>query len=382
MKKKLIPVIFLVLLMILGTAYASAGFNPLNIVYSEEGDIITDKTYDAFTIFAGNDVNIKHDVLGTAIVTGNNIVIDSNIDGDLIALGRNITINGNVGGNLYSASDSFVVEGSVLGDTFNFCNSLSTGINAVLGRDAHLFAATVSSYGEIKRDAAVYSKSFGLYGSVGRNLNVSAEDITINDGASIAGNFSFESGNDPEMKPGSSVGGSTQEFRPPIKPEKKPSPQKHTTKIVFTLGVAIVFWAFLLLVAPGLSERFASILQKSPGKAAGFGAILLFILPIACIILLFTVIGIPLSVILGILYAIMLYLAFYVSAGAFGIVMFKTVFKCRDLHKNIWYILAGVLAVRLLKMLPYVGWIISLAAIIFGFGIILLLITEGRKKEA
>lgn len=398
MKKRILGIICLTLVSVILLAqpvFAQNTFSPINILYSENGDIITDTVLDAFSILAGNNVNIQQNVLGTTIVIGNYVDIEGDIDGDVIALGSNITIDGSIGGNFYAAGQSISLKGEITKDAFVFGSNIILDKQSIIARDAHLFAASVSSFGDIGRDAAIFTANYSLNGDVGRNLSVSADNITISDDSVIAGDFNYQSNKEANILDGASITGEVNKYEiqqktEEIKSEKeqKAAPVKafnllkYLLGILFTLGVSLLLWAVMLLIAPKVTDKFANLLAKRPGSAAGFGAIALFLTPIALIILLFTVVGIPLSLITGAIYGILLYLSFYITAASFGIVMFKKVFGLKDLHKNIWYILAGVLVVKLLTMLPFIGWIISLASVIFGFGLFILLCIEARKKQA
>lgn len=384
MNKKVISsigVIMVLLILVVPTAFAANDFNPFHIITSEQGNTVTQSISDAFSIIVGDKATVQHKILGTTIVMGNSVEVANDIDGDLIALGKDIMISGKVDGNLYAAGNDVSIKGSVAKDAFLFGNRVSLEKESIMGRDATLFASTVNAFGEVKRDGVVYAENCNLYGNIGRNMSAGGEEISVANGAKIAGDFAYQSKNDAKIENGAKISGNVQKNEVEKKPVKAPSPFKRVWGILFILGVAAVFWAVLLLIAPRLLDKFAALLADKPGSAAGFGAIVLVTVPIAAIILLCTVVGIPLSIILGATYAVLLYLAFFISAGAFGIVMFKNVFQTGDLHKNIWYVLSGVFVVKLLTMLPFIGWLISLASVVFGLGLVLLLLVDFRKKQ-
>jgi len=370
--------LFIILLLLAQTVFA---FNPVNIISNDEGNVVTSFVSDAFSIVSGNNASVIHNIFGTAIVTGNIVNIESEIDGDLIIFGGDITIGGKVSGNVYAFGETLTITGEPQKDVFVFGNSILIDKGSVLNRDAFLFAKSAKVYGDIKRDANIFAGNFSLTGRIERNLYANSNDIRISKNSVVAGNFNYESTNDAFIETGATINGATQKQVPSPTVVKAKTFIDYALDIMFTLGVALVFWAFLLLIAPKLTGKFALLLENNPGKSAGFGAIALFTVLIVSIILMFTVIGIPLGIILLSVYAIMMYLAFYMSAGAFGIIIFKYIFKLGDLHKNLWYVLAGVLITKLLSMVPIIGWIFSLAATIFGFGLLVLLIINNREKQ-
>lgn len=106
-------------------------------------------------------------------------------------------------------------------------------------------------------------------------------------------------------------------------------------------------------------------MMTKPGKMAGTGAIAMICIPVASLILLITVIGIPLSLILGLIYTIMLMVSVPFAGAAAG----QAVFGKLVPKMNAWgSTIIGVVVLLILRKIPYVGGIVKLATVLFIIG--------------
>jgi hypothetical protein len=121
----------------------------------------------------------------------------------------------------------------------------------------------------------------------------------------------------------------------------------------------------MILLFPAVTKGSAAMIGEKPTSSLGTGALIVFVAPIAALILLATVIGIPVSFLSMLLYIVLIYLS-RVFAGYFLAELAFNKFGV-ELHP-VLKALIGVLVLALIFKIPYIGWLIHLAAVIFGSG--------------
>lgn len=131
---------------------------------------------------------------------------------------------------------------------------------------------------------------------------------------------------------------------------------------------SLVGW-IALLVAPGLRSRGRAALRSSPWRRLALGLILLLDIPLAMLLL--VVLGVPLGVwwlgIIGLVLFIGLCLVGYAySAFQLGALVMDRVWEGRDT----WLLAVpfGVALIALVALLPYVGPVSILVAVVYGLG--------------
>ena len=135
-----------------------------------------------------------------------------------------------------------------------------------------------------------------------------------------------------------------------------------TYVMIFIIGLIII------LIAKKRITLMQSAIQKRPWQTLGWGALILIATPIAAIIVMITVIGLPLGIISLILWGVALYLSQIPVALLLGRLIIR---QNRELDSKgimIGALALGLFVLFVLRLIPIVGWIIGLLVIAFGLG--------------
>ena len=100
----------------------------------------------------------------------------------------------------------------------------------------------------------------------------------------------------------------------------------------------------------------------------GWGALIFFVTPIAAVLVMFTVIGVPLGLISLVTWAILVYLAQIPVAITIGWLILS---RRRDISSKglmVGALALGLLILYLINWIPIAGWIINLFVVFFGLG--------------
>lgn len=133
----------------------------------------------------------------------------------------------------------------------------------------------------------------------------------------------------------------------------------------FAIGIsAVVLGALLLLIAPRAADAMAAQTRERTGVTIAIGFAIFIALPIAAVVSVVTVLGIPLAFGIGLALMPLAAIAYVTSAWALGRAIVKAP------RERILSFLAGLAILRALALIPILGFFVGLAAVIFGLGLI------------
>jgi hypothetical protein len=113
-----------------------------------------------------------------------------------------------------------------------------------------------------------------------------------------------------------------------------------------------------------------NLLTENANKAITWGILASLIIPLSAILLIFSIIGLPLALMIVILWLILLCLGKIIIAILIGKYLLDKFIK--NEQSFTMALIIGVVILWLLCAIPYLGWIISFVASSFGLGVILI----------
>jgi len=281
---------------------------------------------------------------------------DEKVDGGLSAFGANIEIDGTVNGGLEAFGANIIVSGKNQGDL------MFVGANVILSGE---FQDVVDGLGA----------NIIISGTFEDDLEVRAARITMDSTAVIKGDFAYATALF-ERKEGSQVMGQvvqleTEEGRAWTR--KKHLFKKHPKYLAMSLFWFISTCAFIIAglllnhIFPKQTEEIVLTISKALWKNVGLGLIFLLVMPLCIILSAFTVIGIPVAVILAFLYITMIYISrvyvvLWVGRTILG--YYKESFTT----DFFWPFLTGTLLIGILWFIPVIGWILKFFVLLVGLG--------------
>ncbi len=371
----------------------------------------------AFTSEGGDEINITTDVGDDLYVFGRIITIDSSVEGDLISAGFQIDINGDVaedliaaGGNLRIDGDIgddarvsggiIFISGDIADDLVLAGGQMTINKSASIGGDLVGGGGTLEVKGEIIGDALLSGTKIIISGNIGGNVKIDdVKELIITDSAVIAGDIEYVSAETVNISDDASIGGEVSGTI--IEKDKEYTIAARTTWSVFTAtyigGKIISFLSLfvvgiiLLLVIPGIFNKFNDRMRTTLGNSIGAGAIMVFGVPVAMmavffisVLLFITIIGFGLGMIAisaNILLAILYMLGIYTSAVFLSfligrMILLKTKLNMDKYGIKVLAFLIGLIILVIIYSIPFIGWIIRFAGVMFGFGAISLVLKD------
>ncbi|HVC80909.1 MAG TPA: hypothetical protein VNL35_10480 [Chloroflexota bacterium] len=342
------------------------------------------QTLQGNTVTVANTQTIDDDVYSF----GSTITIDGTVRGDVVAVGGTITINGTVTGNVNAAAGTITISGQVDGSVRAVGGDIT--VDGRIGKDALIAGNTidVAASARIGRDVNVGARTANLNGYVGRNVAANVQTLHIGGTASVHGNLSYGS-DKADIAPGALIQGTVQHTHFDA--------QWPGTWQIWTTGVwpAVVAFAWLrgffslavlgllfLLLVPSLGRRTVTTLGRRPWASLGLGLAVLITVPIV------TAVTFALGVFIGGWWLALLALAIYVLAIALSLPItgfFVGQWLLRHVGaREVWpgaALILGLALVMLASLVPILGALVVIVAVLFGLGTLTLSLYGARRSE-
>lgn len=366
-----LKLILLIAVLLLPAASARA------VVY-QEGETISissGETIKGPLFIAGRVVEINRNVDGDVFAAGEQVILKGSVSGDVFAAAQEINVTGQISGDARLAARTVYFSGKTNGSMSVAAQSANFLEQSFLGKDLMLAAERAFLSGVIGRQLLGVMDTAVISGTVGDDVNLSGVNtLEIKDSARLKGNLIYTSPVRGHVTPGAVVSG--QEFwtqKTVAAPEKKKP--DYVFPFLFFIG-GLVLWGAGYLLHRNTWDFLGRGITEKTGLTLLTGLLILIAAPVASILLMITVIGLPLGFILLAGYAVTLYLSKIIVADSLG----KAAGKRFGWQVHpFWTFLPAFVLIALLVKVPYIGFIITLTIFCAGLGGTAALITSRRR---
>ncbi len=279
------------------------------------------------------------------------IVVRGTVTGDLSGTAGTIRIaeTGQVDGSLSGAAGTVIVDGTVGGDVQVGAGSFD-----------------LSDTGRIGGSLDVGSGSINLDGAVGGDVRAAGETVVLGPNADVGGEFRYDAETFTESPDASVAGGVVEDtslrgetgfaFGTDLAPSWFGS--------VYGLLANLVLGGLLLLAFPRFSGDVSDRVGDDPLVSGGTGLLALIGVPVLIALVAITVVGIPLSLVGIAGYVVALWVGSVYGKYAIGAWVLG-----RAGSRNRWAaLLLGLVGIALLGLIPVLGGLIELVALLVGLG--------------
>lgn len=314
------------------------------------------KEYDSTIFAAGNNVKATGRVDGISFIAGNNISVENERD-YLFAAGNIINIKKVTTKDAFVAGSNITIEDSTI-------------------RDLYAAGEKITIDSDIDGKAYVGGDEVTINSTIKGDIKVSADRIILGEKANIEGTLKYPEDAKIDKENTSKV---NKEQTYKINKKSKSDLAKEMF-IDFVVSVLSIILIGVVLLA--LNQKVFKKIEKldrsasSIAKTSLLGFATLILVPFAAIILFISTIGLGLGVISILLYGIMIYLSSIPTAYFLGNWILK------DKIDNKFLLLAiSLLVLYALRLIPFIGGIVSLLSLCFGLGVYIKLIKENISTK-
>lgn len=322
-----------------------------------------------FVSLSSTDVTVTNDVRGDVFIcSAGTVTIDSvTIFGNVFICAKDVKISeyAEIYSSLFIISDTVNMAGSVNGNLYAMAYEFTLENTAYIDLDLFLNAEKITFEGNVYRDVNLWSEEFSLSENafIDGNLNYSCqEEITIPDEV-VSGSVNYTRSNT----------------------NQKASLTDTTFDWIYSTLAYIVFVLVIYVISKTIHCKFmksySNFVSLLP-KYLLYGILGFMATPFVCIILFILGITAPLALIL-----LAIYFTFMLIASASIIITLsmlladklKEKITINDTARTILCILAFCIIYKLLRLIPIIGFIVSLVVGLLGFG--LLVRSTWQKNE-
>jgi cytoskeletal protein CcmA (bactofilin family) len=336
---------------------------------------------------------------GPLFAAGNNVVINADVDGDVFAAGETVTVNGSITGDLLVAGRTLNINSAVTGDIrcagsdINFKGQAGqslTGMGSIfrgmessrVNRDAVLLGANVESAGTVGGDLLGSAKNMSVSGTVGGDVKLwQVQELKLTPTAVVGGSLTYRSPTEAVVDPGAKINGAKQWEPVAEPPAEKRQEGFNWGGLIWGFAAGVLLWGVLALLFPRMWVRLSQVIESEPWPVLGWGLLVLLLTPLAIILFLITVIGIPISLLLLMIYLALLLASKVIVGDALGRLLSQR-FGWFGKVPAILPFMIGFLVLKLLANIPVAGFLVSLVVMCIALGAVVVSIYRWRKPPA
>ena len=370
-----IAYIFVIILITIITISYAAEMNfevneeEVNTILNNTTELLKNETINTDLILTDDDITLNNNVNGNIYLKGEIINISSEIiDGDIFVFAEEVTIDSNVNGNVYAFSNNLNVSGNIK-DIYFFGENINLGENTIC-RDLKVFASNINIEGIISRD---------LYAATGE-VNLSKEGKIRGTLSTTNDNLDYQENINEIIL----IEDITEKFK--ISESEIEVLIENIIKIIkISLIILSEITGLIIITLILLFSSKKSINNSIELKDYGlmdtvYGFVYVMLSFFIMVVLILTVIGIPISIMLGL---ILLIVCWKIAIPMASIQFAKTILKQENKPKVLVWIVAFIIF-TFIQMLGYYdlffGGLIKIIISLYGLGYIIR--NRIRKNEA
>jgi cytoskeletal protein CcmA (bactofilin family) len=336
------------------------------------------------------NINATDKVNGDLYAASNNLMVDANLPGDaflagsvirvtgktaqsLHAAGSVVTVAGEVGHALRVAGSQLMISGTINGDVMAAGAMVQILPGTVIKGDLYLGAGSAVIDGKVLGNVKISGGDVTFRADAAKDVQITAQKLNLAAQTKIAGKLAYQAPAEASIAQGATVTGGI-DFKKVEKQQLQSRMDDQQRKAGKFTGIAL-FWFFGILITNLIvayvgwyffKQRVLDITNQVLNNFArqmGWGFVWLVVVPIACVVLLITLVGIPFSFFFLMVYVLAISLAKVLASIVLGSWLIKLITK-KGANGNgkgwpvDWkVILLGVLVMSLLMLIPVLGWI-------------------------
>jgi len=330
-------------------------------------NVVPDGHHDVWA--AGALVSVRGAIANELHAAGAEVAVDSQTQGDAYVAGAVVSVAGNYGHNLYVAGARVDVAGKIAGALKAVGARVLVGPQTEVTGSLQLGGADVVFSGTAKGAAEIYGDTVRIDGRIAGDLVVRARNVAVGPTAVVEGNARFETLNEPDIAQGATIRG-RQTVTLPRPPETAWKTVALALVGTWLFGIAAGFVAGLVLLIVGrpFVARSVDALRGAPARSGLIGLAVLILLPLVAVLLMATVVGLPVGFLSLLALPLAWLVATVIAAFALGDILLNRARVEQSFMGRLGLLVAGLFVLGLLGLIPVVGFITWLLALVFGLG--------------
>jgi len=317
-----------------------------------------------------------------ALCVGYRIQIRGHAEKDVWLAGASLVeMDGISEGDLRILAGSAILDGKAEQNLMAYAGGLQLTSNSVVRGEAALFGNNIICEGLIEGDALLFAQSLTLGGHWGGNVRIHAQKIRVVPGTTIAGDLIYTAPTPLIVDSSVEIGGALTQQTMATSASEAFSLAALRQRAEF---LGYLFMAALLAgmpfvgFFPAFAGRAVRQLSTSPWRVLLAGALTVLPIPFVIGFIFFTVIGIPLAILIGALYLSLTYLSHIIIALWIGHKLLRTQGP-QSFSKVLSALAVGLFILYAAAAIPAVAGFMAMPIVILGTGSLTLALLQRPK---
>lgn len=318
---------------------------------------------------AGASLRIASPILGDVVAAGRTIDIVGPVAGDILVAGWSVTLAARASDDVRVVGGTVVIDAPVEGDVTVAGGDVTLGPSARVAGRTWLSGGTVRVDGLLDRDLQIAGGTVQIAGEIRRPVRIVAERLEVLPTARILGPLDYRSPHQAQIAHGATITGPVTYQAIPQREAERAHAFPAVSSLIFITQVFLA-GALLLWLVPRLPASFVTTLRAQPGLSFLVGFVLLVTVPVAALLLIVSLFGLPVGLVVAGLYGIALLVGLITAALLIGEVEMRALepWWAAAGRGQLRVLLAGVVTLGVIRLVPFVGGLAVPASVLFGLG--------------
>lgn len=331
---------------------------------------------------AGGTPSIVEPVAGDLFIAGGSMDVEAPVAGDVFAIGGRLQVTGEVGQSLHVLGGQIDVRSRIGRNLRVAGGQLELSAPGRVVGNVSALGGQLRLRGPVQGHLMVAGGRVLIDGPVAGDVTATSGELTLGPNARIGGRLSYRSSEALRADPAAVVAGGIERLPLPTARDDGHWDRDHPGPgpgvpggigAAWTVGLMVLAGA-LLAALPGALAATSRTARARGGASLLLGFALVVCVPVAALVLLVTIVGIPLALFGLALYLAALPLAYVVGAVGIGDCALARWQAARAAHRG-WRFAAACLVLLVLALtgwVPFVGWVAGGLVLLLGLGAIVL----------
>ncbi len=309
---------------------------------------------------AGGTVSMSGAVAGDLYAAGGTVALDGEVAEDVVVFGGSVQIAGAVGDDVRVIGGEATISGEVEGDVLVLGGIVRILETSQIRGDVLFLGGEVSIEGTVNGSVTGRAEGIRIDGPVMGDVSItSARPLELGDRANIDGDVEYRSLQDVVRAPGSVVAGDV------TKKETSAAMEASSFSMLSLLILFFTSLVYLFLFKKKL-DPFMRETMHSFGKRGAIGLATIVAVPVAVVILMITVIGMPIGIALASALTFLSVIAWSLGGIFLGVVLARLVEGQATL--TLKWTLVGTLVFGLFSYIPFIGGLLIAVVVLIVLG--------------
>lgn len=315
---------------------------------------------------AGDSVSVNEKMNGTSFVTGQTVTVNNKIDGILFAAGNTVKV-GSQSDYIFAAGANLNLDNATSKDAFLAASSIDL-TNSIVGRDLYAAGQTINLDSNVGRNAFLAGQDIVVKSQIFGDLYIDGENITIDSDAIINGKLKYNEDANIVISKDAMIG-KTETYKniSTSLDTKKSAGETIVAKILDALLSflnLLVVGLLMMLLLPRLFKKIKEVGKEKLLPDLAWGLLVLIAVPIAAVLLMFTMVGLSTGLIVIGVYVLLAYLATIISSYKLSSLLLENKIK-----NDYLLLIIGLAVTFIIKLIPFVGGLVSFLLLCLGLGL-------------